>query len=172
MIWLCDRVEKGSGLARYEADEYEETITLLGYPFDFIKVEKNRSSYFATALADLAAFMDQKEFYADIINDFDACQIAYNYWQFPDTKAIFRVGTEECLGYQNIPHQYSIDRFEDFRYAEHIKYEPSSYRITEKMGVTGLVLLSVFLKDRYFPKMWKEILKGENQNACKAVSRS
>ena len=23
----------------------EETITLLGYPFDFIKVEKNRSSY-------------------------------------------------------------------------------------------------------------------------------
>jgi hypothetical protein len=42
VIWLCDRVDKGFGLARYEADEYEETATLLGYPFDFIKVQHNR----------------------------------------------------------------------------------------------------------------------------------
>ena len=42
VVWLADRVEKGFGLARYEADEQEETNTLLGYPFDFINVEKNR----------------------------------------------------------------------------------------------------------------------------------
>ncbi len=38
-VWLCDRIEKGFGIARYDADENEETYTLLGYAFDFIKVE-------------------------------------------------------------------------------------------------------------------------------------
>lgn len=56
LVWLCDRVEKGFGLARYEADEFEETKVLVGSPFEFIEVAKNRSSYLATVIADLAAF--------------------------------------------------------------------------------------------------------------------
>jgi hypothetical protein len=157
VVWLCDRVEKGFGIARYEADEHEETYALLGYPFDFIKVEKNRSSLLATIASDLAAFMGDKEFYADIVNDFEACEIVYNYWQVQDTAAIFTIDTEECLAYPNISHQYSMENFEDFNYAEHIKYEPSSFQITQKAGMSSLVLLSVLLKDRYFPKMWKQI---------------
>lgn len=158
VVWLCDRVEKGFGIARYEADEHEETYTLLGYPFDFIKVEKNRSSFLATIATDLAAFMDEKDFYADIVNDFEACEIVYNYWQVPDAAAIFTIDTEECLAYPNIPHQYLMENFEDFNYAEHIKYESSSFQITQKAGMSSLVLLSVLLKDRYFPKMWKQII--------------
>jgi hypothetical protein len=157
-VWLCDRVEKGFGLARYEADEYGETITLLGYPFDFIKVDKNRSSFLATILADLAAFVGNKEFYADVINDFEACEISYNYWQFPDTKAIFEIETEECRAYPNIPHQHTLNTFEDFDYSEHIKLEPQSFRIVDKLGKPSLILLSVLLKDRYFPTMWKQII--------------
>jgi len=160
VVWLCDRVEKGFGIARYEADEHEETYTLLGYPFDFIKVEKNRSSFLATIAPDLAAFMGDTDFYADIVNDFEACEVVYNYWQVPDTTAIFTIDTEECLAYPNIPHQYSMGNFEDFNYAEHIKYEPSSFQITQKAGMSSLVLLSVLLKDRYFPKMWKQIISG------------
>ncbi len=160
VVWLCDHVEKGYGIARYEADEKEETYMLLGYPFDFIKVERNRSSFLATILSDLAAFIGDKGFYADIVNDFEACEVVYNYWQVPDTKAIFTIDTEECLAYPNIPHQYSMTDSEDFNYAEHIKHEPSSFQITQKAGLRSLVLLSVLLKDRYFPKIWKQIIES------------
>ena len=167
-IWLCDRVEKGSGLGRYEADEYEETITLLGYPFDFIKVEHNRCSFLATILTDLAAYIGDREFYADVVNDFEACEIVYNYWQFPDTNAIFTIETEECRNYPNIPHQPSIGRFDDFDYAEHIKHEPDSFKISQKAGLGSFLFLSILLKDRYFPKMWELICK-ETSNVQRLV---
>jgi hypothetical protein len=159
VVWLCDRVDKGVGIARYDANEKEETYTLLGYPFDFIKVEKNRSSYLATIASDLAAFLGDKDFYADVVNDFAACEIAYSYWQFPDTKAVLTIDTEECRTYPNIPHQFSITEFEEFSYAEHIKHEPASFQITDKAGTSSLILLSVLLKDRYFPKMWSQIIE-------------
>lgn len=161
VVWLCDRVEKGFGIARYDADEKEETYTLLGYTFDFIKVEKNRSSYLATITSDLAAFLGDRDFYADVINDIAACEIVYSYWQFPDTKAILTIDTEECRTYANIPHQFSLTEFEEFSYAEHIKDEPSSFQITEKAGLSSLILLSALLKDRYFPKLWGQIVEGQ-----------
>jgi hypothetical protein len=159
VVWLCDRVQKGFGIARYDADEKEETTTLLGYAFDFIKVEKNRSSYLATITSDLAAFLGDKDFYAAVVNDIAACEIAYSYWQFPDTKAILTIDTEECRTYPNIPHQFAINEFEDFEYAEHIKHEPEAFQITEKAGINSLILLSVLLKDRYFPKLWCQIVE-------------
>lgn len=170
VIWVCDRVEKGFGLAHYDADEYEETAILLGYPFESIKVEENRSSFLGTAAADLAAFIGDKEFYRNIINDLEACEIIYSYWQVPDTKAILTITTEECIAYPNIPHQYSLTNFEDFSYAEHIKHEPSSFQITEKAGLKSLILLSVLLKDRYFPKMWKQIISGNEEKVEEAAA--
>ena len=145
-------------------DEKEETKILLGVPFDFIKGQKQKGSYFATVLADLAAFMDIPEFYGDVYNDIEACEVGYSYWQFPDTKAIFTIETEEVVTYPNITHQEAITKFEDYEYSEHIKYEPDSFQITNKAGPNSLILLSVFLKDRYFPKMWRAIL-SENQPA-------
>lgn len=167
VVWLCDRVEKGFGIARYEADEDEETRVLLGYPFEFIKVERNRSYLFATALADLAAFLGDKEFYVDIVNDFEACEIVYHYWQLPDTKAICTIETEECVAYSNVSHQFSLTNFEDYSYSEHMKHEPPAFQITKKVGMGSLVLLSVLLKDRYFPKAWKQIIDRsvDNENS-------
>lgn len=162
LIWLCDRLEQGWGLAGYDADEKEETKILLGVPFDFIKGQRQKGSYFATVLADLAAFMDVPGFYGDVFNDIEACEIAYSYWQFPDTKAIFTIETEEVVIYPNITHQEALTKFEDYEYSEHMKHEPDAFQITTKAGVHSLILLSVFLKDRYFPKMWRAIL-SENQ---------
>lgn len=156
--WLCDRFEEQLGIARYEADEYEETVKLLGHPFDFVRVEKDRSSFLATILCDLAAISGDKQFYADVYNDLEACEIAYTYWQFPDTKAIFNIDTEEVVSYPNFTHQDFITRFEDYNYSEHIRHEPVSFEITKKTGVHALILISILLKDRYFPKMWKTIL--------------
>ena len=162
-IWLCDRVENGFGIARYEADEYEETKTLLGYPFDFIDVDKNRSYFFATALSDIAALIGDKQFYNDVFNDLAACEIVYNYWQFPDTNAILTIENEECLTYPNIPFNEELNSFEDFNYAAHIKDEPREFQIIEKTGKESLVLLSILLKDRYFPTMWKNIILDEEK---------
>lgn len=170
VVWLGDRVEKGYGIARYDADEKEETYTLLGYPFDFVKVDKNRSSYLATIASDLAAFIGDKDFYADVVNDLAACEIAYSYWQFPDTKAILTIDTEECRTYPNIPHQFTLTSFEDYEYAEHIKHEPSSFQITERGGLNSLILLSVLLKDRYFPKLWREFSAGNEEQAQEAAA--
>ena len=163
IIWLCDRVEKHFGIARYEADEYEQTATLLGYPFDFIKVDKNRSFLFATALNDLAAFTGEKQFYSDVFNDIAACEIVYNYWQFPDTKAIFTIDNEECLTYPNIPFNEELGTVGSLDYAPHIRDEPKSFRIVEKIGTESLVLLSILLKDRYFPTMWRQIISDEKE---------
>jgi hypothetical protein len=154
-IWLCDKVEKGFGIAHWDADEQEETAMLLFYPFDFIRVEPHKSFYLATVLVDLAAFIGDKEFYADITNDLEACEIAYFYWQFPDTKAIFTIDTEECRKYSGMVY-YSDEIRHD--YAEYLKDEPDSFQITQKAGLNSLVLLSILLKDRYFVKMWKQIV--------------
>ena len=158
-IWLCDRVEKGFGIGRYESDAYEETVVLLGYPFDAVKVERNRCSFLATMLVDLAAFIGEKKLYADLVNDFEACEIVYNYWQFPNTASIFTIDNRECMNYPNIPHKYSLDdEFDHFNYAEHIKHEPDSFAICSKAGARSLILTSLLLRDRYFPKMWSSVL--------------
>ena len=159
VVWLCDRVEKQFGLADFDADEYIETATLLGFPFEAIKVDHNRSSFLASILADLAAFIGDADLYADVVNDFEACEIVYNYWQIPNTPTVLTINGPGLITYPNVSHQFALTRFEDFVYAEHIKHEPNSFEVALKAGLNSLILLSVLLKDRYFPKMWKQIVE-------------
>jgi restriction endonuclease len=154
-VWLCDKVEKGFGIAHWDAEEQEETAMLLFYPFDFIRVEPHKSYFLTTILVDLAAFIGDTKFYNDVTNDLDACEIAYFYWQFPDTKAIFTIDTEECRKYSGMDF-YADEIRED--HAEYLKEEPDSFRITEKAGFNSLVILSTLLKDRYFVKTWKQFV--------------
>lgn len=172
VIWLCDRVDKGFGLAHYDAEEYEESAYLVGYPFEAIDIKHNQSSFLATALADLAAFTGNKGFYADVVNDIEASEIAYNYWQLPDTASIFTIETREILFYPNDPHQFDLISCAEYIYAEHIKHESDSYQITQKVGVYSLILLSVLLKDRYFPKMWRKIISKNEAEAVERVGHS
>jgi len=169
-VWLCDRVEKGFGIGRYESDAYEETAVLLGYPFDAVKVERNRCSFLATMLVDLAAFIEEKGLYADLVNDFEACDIVYNYWQFPNTASIFTIDNRECVNYPNIPHQPSLEEVGKFDYAEHIKHEPDSFAICSWAGARSVVLISALLKDRYFPKMWSSVI-GKPVKEAPAAAR-
>ena len=109
-------------------------------------------------MADLAAFTNDKDLYTVVVNDFAACEIVYEYWQFPDNRAIFKVFSNESRTYPNTMHEPTLTSFEDYSYADHITEEPSSFSITERVGFNGLILLSALLKDRYFPKMWKQLL--------------
>jgi hypothetical protein len=154
-VWFCDKVEKGFGIAHWDADEQEETAVLLFYPFDFIRIERNRSFYLTTVLIDLSAFIGDKEFYGNVTNDIEACEIAYFYWQFPDTKAIFTIDTEECLKFSEMV--YFADEIKADR-MEYLVEEPDSFQITQTVGLNGLLILSTLLKDRYFPKMWEQFI--------------
>jgi hypothetical protein len=157
-IWLCDRMEKGFGLPDYDADEYDETAVLIGYAFSSIKVEKNRSSFLATVLADLAAFADDKDLYSILVNDFAACEIAYEYWQVPDTQGVVTIYSKASRTYENSLHEANLTDFDEYKYAQHIAEESSKFTIAEKVGPSSLILLSVLLKDRYFPRQWKQII--------------
>ena len=110
---------------------------------------------------DLSAFIGDKPLYSDLINDFAACDVVYSYWQFPDTNAAFTIETEECTTYANVGHSESIDLENSLGYAEHMKDEPDSFSITKSTGAKSLILLSVLLRDRYFPKAWTEILSQD-----------
>jgi hypothetical protein len=77
-IWLCDRYQEGSGLAPLEALEQDEISTLLGHPVDFIAQHALPTSFLATALCDLAAFVDGG-LYSDVVNDVKASRIAMRY---------------------------------------------------------------------------------------------
>jgi hypothetical protein len=154
-VWLCDKVENGFGIAHWDADEQEETAVLLFYPFDFIRVEPHKSFYLASVLVDLSAFIGDNAFYGDITNDIEACEIAYFYWQFPDTKAIFTIDTEDCLKFSSMVH--SADEIRE-DYAEYLSEEPDSFQIVQTVGLSSLVMLSTLLKDRYFPKTWSKLI--------------
>jgi hypothetical protein len=154
-VWLCDKVEYGFGIAHWDADEQEETAVLLFYPFDFIRVEPHKSFYLASVLVDLSAFIGDNAFYGDITNDIEACEIAYFYWQFPDTKAIFTIDTEDCRKFSSMV--YSADEIKE-DYAEYLSEEPDSFQIVETARLSSLVILSTLLKDRYFPKMWSRLI--------------
>jgi hypothetical protein len=161
-VWLYNKVEKGFGIAHWDADEKEETAILLFYLFEFMRLEPHRSYYLATILVDLAAFIGDKEFFGDVTNDLEACEIAYFYWQFPDTKGIFTIDTEDCRKFSSMVY-YADEIRKD--YAEYIPEEPDSFQITQKAGFNSLVILSTLLKDRYFPKTWRAIVNGEAQEA-------
>ncbi|MBX3293814.1 MAG: restriction endonuclease [Acidobacteria bacterium] len=157
-IWLCNQTEDRFGLPHFDACEDEEIRTLVGYPFDFIDVERNRSSFLATILTDLAAFLEDDKLYSDLVNDFSACEISYNYWQIPDSSGIALIETETCVHYPNIPHAQSLTGRKEDSYAEHYKHETRYFEVENRLGASALIILSIFLKDRYFPKAWDRLI--------------
>ncbi|MDP9314047.1 MAG: hypothetical protein M3R24_24740 [Chloroflexota bacterium] len=154
VVWLCDHYEDGLGLAPLEADEYTETATLLGSPFEFISIHRAGNSFVATAICDLAAFIGNKDFYGDVVNDIMACKIVPTYWQVADTKGLFQIESDDVITYPNIRYENNLTPFEIFEFAEHISHEPSSFRIVQKEGPLSLIFLAMFLRDRYFPTIW------------------
>jgi hypothetical protein len=158
-IWLCDRYQKGIGLADISADPNEETEILCGYAFDFIKVHKRTGSFVAAIISDLAAFLSDGVLYSNIINDIKASNIFPQYWQVPDNQSLFTQDGEDIIQYPNIEYIDDLLPFDGFSFAEHIKHEVRSFSITEKTGPLGLFMLMLLLRDRYFPTIWPSVTK-------------
>ncbi len=156
-IWLCDRAEEGMGLASFEANEVEETLTLLGYPFEGIAIANIGGSLLAAALCDLAAFVGDSDLYGDIVNDIKACHILPEYWQPVDSAGVCRIDGEDVIAYPNVRYVDTLTTFDDFTFADHIPHESDSFRIVDVFGLSTLVVLMVLLRDRSFPKLWHRL---------------
>ncbi|OGO39421.1 MAG: hypothetical protein A2W35_13390 [Chloroflexi bacterium RBG_16_57_11] len=155
VVWLCDRYEEGSGLASVEARTFDEVATLFGYPFDFFELATTNDSFLATVLLDLAAFLRDREFYQDVVNDVKACKIFPVYWQIPDGKSLYFVEGTDIISYPNVHFRAESEgELSRYEYAEHIIHEPQTYNLIEIVGVVGVMGLMLLLRDRYFPKLW------------------
>ncbi len=156
-IWLCDQKEEGSGIAPFGANPKDEVFQLLGHPFSFIELQKHSGNFFATVILDLAIFVGNKQLYDDVFNDFQAVGIIPQYWLVPDTKSLYCIDGEDIISYPNVEFSDSMGDFSSLDYAEHIKFEARNYKLVEVVGEVGIMLLTLFLRDRYFPTLWKTL---------------
>jgi hypothetical protein len=158
-IWLCDRYEEGWGLAPLEADPYDEVVTLLGHPFELIPERKRSGSFLASVVSDLSAFLGDRQFYSDVVNDIKASRIHPQYWQVPDTGGLFSIEAPDVITYPHVEYTDSITDFQSYDFAEHIVHESRAFRVDELLGPLGLMALMLLLRDRYFPAVWSRLAK-------------
>lgn len=156
-VWLCDRYQEGFGIASFEASERVQVLTLLAYPFSFINIESRHTSFAASAVTDLAAFIDQ-QLYADVVNDIGASEIVRQYWQVQDTVGLFRIEGEDVISYPNIEYADTMTLFDAFEFAEHIKSEPRTFRTVQIADPFALMAIMLLLRDRYFPTIWPQLV--------------
>jgi hypothetical protein len=159
-VWLCDRYQDGMGLAGLESDELDETKALLGYAFDFVDLPQRRSSFLATALADLSAFVGDYELYGAVINDIEASRIHPQYFQPRDSLGACSIEGEDVTRYPTIAYVDDVAAFNIETYGNHIIEEWQSFRFADTLGPISVVTLSALLRDRYFPRMWQKIAPG------------
>lgn len=157
-VWLCDRYEKAGSLAAVDASPEEETHTLLGSAFEFIEPASRRQSFLAAALVDVAAFIDAT-LYRDVLNDVLAVDIAPQYWQAANTIGQFRVDAADVVQYVNLQYAEPRGDVEAFAWAEHVREEAEDLAVG-RLDPRDAVLVSLLLRDRYFPKLWPKTLGG------------
>jgi hypothetical protein len=154
VVWVADRYERGMGLAEFDASPTHEVNLLLGFPFEGLSIETRGDSLLATALCDLAAFLADETLYADVVNEFGAVEIAFNYFQTPDTIDQFHIDGAGVVQYPNVEYESSLSAFTEGRYATHISSEPRTFRLANQLGPTPYAALMLLLRDRYFPFIW------------------
>lgn len=153
-VWVADRYESGVGLAEFDAPAVREVEYLLGHPFEGVGVEPRTSSLLATALADLAAFVGDAAFFSDVVNEFSAVDLAFQFFQPSDTAGQFRIEGADVVQYPNVEYGESVGVFADLSFGNHVTSEPRSFRLVETVGVSSYGALMLLLRDRYFPSLW------------------
>lgn len=161
--WLFDRFESGNGLASLEADEVTETNVLLGSAFSFMDFPPVSGSLLATALVDLAAFLGDHELYGDIVNDTLVCNINAEYWQVYDTVGACSIEGGDVIHYPSVQFSNELSVIDKHCYASHVKHEIGDFAFTAKFGAVSAIFISLFLRDRYFLRLWTRLANKNGQ---------
>lgn len=154
-VWLCDRLEQGAGIAHVDASPQEEVNQILGHGFPSLQVTKQNLSLLATALTDLAAWIGDKQFYADVVNDLLTVHAFPENYQAPDTLGQFLVDHDDVKNTTGI--ELLPELPPDYQWPQHSPcsgFDPASYRVAEVMGATPYLALMLLLRDRLFLSLW------------------
>lgn len=155
--WLCDRYEQGIGIATVDSSEKEEIETLLGYRFDFTKVSTRRDSLLATIIRDASVVLGNADVYSDIGNDFEAVGIFPEYYQSKDTLGACLVEGADVLRYPTVGYREKVSDWIAFEHSSYAAEECREYRFTNLLGTRSTVILTMLLRDRYFPGIWSSL---------------
>lgn len=68
-MWLLDRLEDGSGLAKVGEAPHVAIKVLLGYPYAALRTELDPSTYTATVILDCAYLTGHRGLYEDLLHD-------------------------------------------------------------------------------------------------------
>lgn len=156
-VWVADRYDDGGGLAEFDALPVREVEMLLGHPFEGVGATTRRSSLLATALSDLAAFLGDDQFFSDVVNEFRAADIAFQYFQTADSPGQFRLDGNDVTQFPNVEYSQQAGRFIDLAFGNHVLDEARSFQLAETVGVNAYAALCLLLRDRYFPSLWPKM---------------
>jgi hypothetical protein len=151
--WVCDRYEDSEfGLASSYASPREEIETLLGAPFEFVKLVPSRESALAVVLADLA-YCFCPRLYPDIVNDIKAVKIAPSVVFPRDTlQAMFLNRGATCpLPNLDYPDEVST------RPLRHHQLQAGPRKLEVAGGVVLPLVVSTLLRDRPFSDCYTRV---------------
>ena len=159
-VWLCDRFDKGMGLAGLEASESDEVSVLLGYPFDFVQIERSRGSFLATALCDLAAILIGENLYDDVINDIKSSKINPRCVQPADSPGACEISARDVIQFPTIQYVDELSSVTSGCFANYMDTEVSEFQFVSEFGPSTIVALMELLRARYFPRVWPLLVPG------------
>jgi hypothetical protein len=163
IVWICDRYERGPGLASVYADPGAEITYLLGEPYEHVNLRIRTQSYLATVVLDLASALELDNTYDLAFNDFTACQIAFpsvepldepDQYHHTDTGAIM----EANIAFDSLPS-------EGWQRAVHHRRAPESYALDRIGRSWELLAVTLLLRNRHFVATTRTIAVRQPQSA-------
>lgn len=147
-VWLCDAYERNRlGLASVDATPKEEVERLLGWPLEWVELERRRESEIATVLLDLACVLEFGDLYPDIWNDIEAVRIYPRVLRLAEGPDQFdRAGMDNRLD-PNVDFAESLEVGEPI--APH-HADSGGTKLCEEGRAWDLLAISSAVRDRHF----------------------
>lgn len=154
--WLIDRVANGNSIANLNANEEEEVNTLFGVS-NLNVATRPGGGFSRVILTDLAALTNDSSFY-DSIGQLLKTTVIPSYRQVQDTEGITMIEGSDIVDYPNLEIKEKLSAFDDLNHGEHIENDIDQISLADEFGLEGLLVLSLLLRDRYFPRKWRTVL--------------
>lgn len=152
--WLCDVHEDRGGLAHVDADPQSEVDIYLGSQFHGVNTEVSTGSLLATALVDLARYIQDAELYSDLVNDFSVLGIKAEYFLIATDEQALLLDHPDIGQYIALPFPSELP--DDSRSSVLAHEELREFSVATAFGNATLLSLSIVLRDRYFPSLWSQ----------------
>lgn len=159
--WLADRYENGNmGLAGPHSDPDEETLYLLGSPFEHTHLSRRSESYAATQILDLCSVLEDRDLFNVARNEFLAVNVCLPVLEVDDSPAQYSIDSVGQYYEPNMPYEEHWNPSEGWKVAPHHKRGPDCL-YAESMGeIWDQLAISCVVRDRHFVKSWRRLLES------------